>query len=61
MTISYYDRFAILPKRCDYCNRLFWMEPYNVWYRQVGIEHFPLKQIQCKECYQKEKKNDPYV
>lgn len=55
MTISYYDRFAILPKRCDYCNRLFWMEPYNIRHKAVGIMYFDLKQIQCRECCQREK------
>ena len=29
MTISYFDKFAIFPKRCDICNRLFWLEWYN--------------------------------
>ena len=50
MTITTYDRVAILPKRCDRCNRLFWLEPYNVYYKEVGIEHYSLKQIACKQC-----------
>jgi hypothetical protein len=53
MTITKYDRVAILPKRCDSCNRLFWLEPYNVYYKEVGIEHYPLKQIECKNCIDK--------
>ena len=48
MTITKYDRVAILPKRCNKCNRLFWLEPYNVYYKEVGIEHYSLKQIECK-------------
>jgi hypothetical protein len=50
MTITNYDGVAILPKRCDKCNRLFWLEPYNVFYKTVGIESYSLKQIKCKNC-----------
>ena len=50
MTITRWDRFAILPKRCSYCNRLFWLEPYNTLVKEVGIEYFPLKQVMCKDC-----------
>ncbi len=50
MTITKYDGVAILPKRCDKCNRLFWLEPYNIFYKTVGIEEYPLKQIECKNC-----------
>ena len=50
MTITKYDRVAILPKRCDRCNRLFWLEPYNIFYKTVGIESYSLKQIECKNC-----------
>lgn len=50
MTITKYDGLAILPKRCDKCNRLFWLEPYNIFYETVGIEEYPLKQIACKNC-----------
>lgn len=50
MTITRWDKYAFLPKRCDYCNRLFWLEPYNILVKEVGIEHFPLKQVMCKEC-----------
>lgn len=52
MTITKYDRFALLPKRCDIGNRLFWLESYNIFYREVGIEHRDLKQIRCKCCHQ---------
>jgi hypothetical protein len=47
VTITKYDGMAIFPKRCDICNRLFWLEPYNVFYESVGIT---LKQIECKKC-----------
>ena len=50
MTITKYDRVAILPKRCDRCNRLFWLEQYNVYYKEVGIGHYSLKQIECQNC-----------
>ena len=50
MTITKYDGVAILPKRCDRCNRLFWLEPYNIFHKLVGIEEYPLKQIECKDC-----------
>ena len=50
MTITRYDGVAILPKRCDKCNRLFWLEPYNIFHKLVGIEEYPLKQIECKDC-----------
>ena len=53
MTITTYDRFAITPKRCNKCNRLFILEPYDIYYKQVGIECFDLKQIKCKECKKK--------
>lgn len=53
MTITKYDRFAIIPKRCDKCNRLFWLEPYNIFYITVGIEEYFLKQIACKNCIHK--------
>ena len=55
MTITYYDRMAILPKRCDKCNRLFWLEPYNIFHEFVGIEGYPLKQIECKNCIKNER------
>jgi hypothetical protein len=53
MTITKHDRVAFLPKRCDGCNRLFWLEQYNIYYKEVGIEHYPLKQIECKNCISK--------
>ena len=53
MTITRYDRYAFMPKRCDKCNRLFVFEPYNIYYKQVGYECFDLKQIKCKICSDK--------
>ncbi len=50
MTITRYDGFAIIPKRCDYCHRLFWLESYDVVFKRVGIEDYPLKQVLCREC-----------
>lgn len=50
MTITTYDKIAILPTRCDKCNRLFIFEPYMTYYKEVGIEHFPLRHVKCKKC-----------
>lgn len=50
MTITYNDSFAFLPKRCDICNRLFIFEGYNIFYKEVGIERYDLKQIKCRRC-----------
>lgn len=60
MTLTKYDRVAIIPKRCDKCNRLFWLEGYNVFYKEVGVGHYSLKQIECKKCAEREeiKPND---
>lgn len=50
MTLTHYDKFALLPKRCDFCNRLFVFENYDVAYREVGIEHYSLPCVKCKFC-----------
>lgn len=54
MTITRYDGIAILPKRCDKCNRLFWLEPYNIIYKHVLIGISPIKYIKCIECIERE-------
>ena len=54
MTITTYDKFAIKPKRCNKCNRLFMLEPYDVYRNQIGIEHYSEEQVKCKKCKQKE-------
>ena len=54
MTITKYDRFAILPRRCDWCNRLFVFEPYNVYYKDVALTE--VVYIRCKDCCEKVKK-----
>lgn len=54
MTITYYDKFAFLPKRCNKCNRLFIFEEYNIYYK-MAIYDFDLKQIKCKNCVDKDK------
>lgn len=53
MTITRWDGFAIIPKRCNKCNRLFWLEPFDIYFKEVGIEHRLLRQIRCKECDEK--------
>ena len=59
MTLTRYDGVAIIPKRCDRCNRLFWLEPYNVTFKTVGIESISLPLIECRECMnQKERRTD---
>jgi hypothetical protein len=50
MTITNADGYAIIPKRCNVCNRLFWLEPYFIYYKIVGIDYYSLKQIKCKRC-----------
>ena len=54
MTITKHDGIAIIPKRCDKCNRLFWLEPYDVFYKMVGVEYYSLKRIKCIECIKAE-------
>lgn len=49
MTIPF-DHFAVFPKRCDRCGRRFIWEPYNTFYKEVGIEHYDLKCVKCREC-----------
>jgi len=56
MTLTRHDGIAILPKRCSRCNRLFWLESYDIYYKEVGIEHYSLKQIKCMECIDKERR-----
>ena len=58
MTITKYDGVAIIHKRCDKCNRLFWLEPYNIYYKIVGIESYSLKQIECKNCMEESEEPD---
>ena len=57
MTITYYDKFAFLSKRCSKCNRLFIFEEYNIYYKMV-IYDFDLKQIKCKICVDKDKERN---
>lgn len=56
MTITTHDRIAILPKRCDKCNRLFWLESYNIFNRAIGIDGHSIEYIECKECESKRMK-----
>lgn len=58
MTITYADGYAIIPKRCDDCGRLFWLEPYYTYTKFVGIGQHALKQTRCLECkHRKDKEN----
>lgn len=57
MTITKHDGIAILPKRCNKCNRLFWLECYDTYYKykDVGVGRPSVKGIECLECIGKEK------
>lgn len=55
MTITYYDRYAVIPKRCSKCNRLFLFEGYNFYYRELGKDS--IEMIKCKKCIDNNKKN----
>lgn len=50
MTLTKYDKFAVVPKRCNRCNRLFWLEPYNIHYKTVGIGCQSIIEVECKFC-----------
>ena len=47
-------KFAIIPKTCDKCRRIFWLERYETFYREVGIEHYDLKCVKCFRCRRNE-------
>lgn len=50
MTITKHDRIAIIPRRCEYCNRLFIFEPYNIRYKYIFFTGERIKYIKCKRC-----------
>ena len=52
MTIKY-TRFAIIPQRCDICKRKFWLEPYDIFYRDIGIFCHSYEIVKCKKCIEK--------
>lgn len=56
MTISMYDKFALLPTKCDKCNRLFIFEWYNVYRREIS-PFSEIKIIKCEKCLKKDKDN----
>lgn len=49
MTITNYDSFALLPTRCDKCNRLFIFEPYDTFAKYTGIPTVDCF-VKCKKC-----------
>lgn len=53
MTITRHSGFAILPKRCYYCNRLYWLEEYDTEYVWFGVDGCYV--TKCLECIKKEK------
>ena len=57
MTITYYDKFAFFPKRCNKCNRLFIFKEYNIYYKMVTYG-WDIKQIKCKICADKDKEKN---
>ncbi len=49
-----YTRFAIIPKYCDKCHRKFWLEPYDIFYRDIGIYRHNYKMVRyCKKCIER--------
>ncbi len=48
----------IILKLCDRCKRLFWLEPYNISYKTVGVDSYSLEQIECKNCVGKAESED---
>lgn len=56
MTITMYDKLALLPTRCDKCNRLFIFEWYNAYYKQVS-PFGELKRVKCEQCLKEDKDN----
>ena len=57
MTITYYDKFAFLPKRCSKCNRLFIFEENNIYYK-MALYDWNIKQIKCKIYADKDKEKN---
>lgn len=55
MTLSYYDKFAFLPKRCNKCNRLFWLEWYSSFVKPFPNEADFYNHLLCKKCYNRKK------
>ncbi len=55
MLITKHDGFALIPRRCNKCNHLFILEPYDIYYKEVGIGATSIKMIKCNECINKEK------
>lgn len=53
MILTKYDKFAFLPKRCSKCNSLFWLEPYNVFYRSLPTSP-ELEFCKCSRCISNE-------
>lgn len=59
MTITKYDRFAFLPTRCDWCNRLFVWEGFNEHYREVPtVIGGDVALYKCWKCEESEKKRN---
>lgn len=59
MTITNHDGFAFLPKRCNTCNRLFWLEEYDIHYKEIPyIYYYDLKQIECMQCVKQKEYHD---
>lgn len=63
MTITYADRFAFLPTRCEECNRLFIFEPYYIHKRVIDNPSGPspvIKKRVCFECEGRRKLRNDY-
>lgn len=56
MTITMYDRFAFLPKRCSKCNRLFIWEGYMLHVSLSPDMRYTFKDPVCNQCQPMKKK-----
>jgi len=43
-------KFAYIPRSCDYCKRVFWLEPYTMKRKVNPYVGFVFKYYYCKEC-----------
>ena len=50
MVVMTIYRFAFLPKYCDKCGRLFWLERYEKHHKLVGIEDCVIPIYICRKC-----------
>lgn len=54
MTIINYDKFALMPTRCNKCNRLFIFEPYDIYCKRYVMNCLTSYRVKCKKCKENE-------